>query len=554
MLWRSVFLKTLREGRVAVLGWGIGMGLMVMAVEASVGSVMGAPGAKQALQSITESFRWAADPVAVTTVGGYATWKLAFTVLMVAIWPIIAATRVLRGAEERGTMDVLLSVPRGRLRVALESVAAIWVNLLAMALLTSLLAYAGGLASNAGFSLADALMFGLNLALACGVFGSLALLIGQFTPQARTASGAAGGLLFVAIVLDMLHRIVPGTTWLSALSPVYYFNLSKPLVPSFGSSPVGLAVLAGASLVLSGAAIALFVRRDVGLGVRMPWSARQPAKRVGAASALAAQSGDWSLRSIYLRAIAAIVAPTLWWTLAVASFAAFTMLATKQMGDQFQQLIQDSPPMRLMLAALGGGAAEVSAQLLSALFIFLPLLVMVFAVTQAGRWAGDEEEGRHDLILATPNSRSRLLLARYSAIATAAVFIAAVTLGVVIAAAAATGLALNAANLVAATLLLVPQCLLMAAIGYLAAGWLGPALESGLLSFLLAFWFFLSFVAPELGWSPVLQKLSAFFYYGTPVTHGVALGNLVIVLGASVLALVLAVLRFRRKDIGRTFG
>ena len=46
-------------------------------------------------------------------------------------------------------------------------------------------------------------------------------------------------------MVDMVHRVVPGTEWLSRLSPVYYYNLSKPLVPSYGTNPVALLVLAG---------------------------------------------------------------------------------------------------------------------------------------------------------------------------------------------------------------------------------------------------------------------------------------------------------------------
>jgi len=548
---RSIYLKTLREGRLAVLGWGLGMGLLVVAVEASVGSVVGAPGGAQALADITRSFKWAADPVAVTTVGGYTTWKLAFTVLLIAVWPLIAASRVLRGAEERGTMDVLLSLPRARLRVALEALAAVWTSLLAMSLIVALLAYLGGASAHAAFSLGDALLFGLNLALAAGVFGSIALLVSQFTLRARTAAGAAGGLLFFFIVLDMLHRTVPGTLWLSALSPVYYFDLSKPLVPSYGTDPWAMLLLLGLSLVLSSVAIALFVRRDIGLSVSLPGGARRRRRPVAARAARPVPDGAWSLRSLYARALATVAAPALWWTLGIAGFAAFTILATTSVADQLHSLIEGSTTIGLVLSSLGGGASGIDARLLSALFFFLPLLIMVFAVTQTSRWGADEEEGLHELVLATPQPRHRLLLARYAAVATASLFIAAVTLATAAVTAAASQLSLNGANLTAAVLLMVPQALLMAAIGYLFAGWLASALETGLLSFLLAFWFFVSFVGPELNWPPAVQKLSSLYYYGTPLVHGLPLLDTVGLLLVAAVALAVAVVRFRRKDIGR---
>jgi polyether ionophore transport system permease protein len=60
-------------------------------------------------------------------------------------------------------------------------------------------------------------------------------------------------LLLVFIVLDMVHRVILNTEWLSHLSPVYYYNLSKPLVPasSYGTNPGGMLVLLALSVLLS---------------------------------------------------------------------------------------------------------------------------------------------------------------------------------------------------------------------------------------------------------------------------------------------------------------
>src|SRR5260221_9194063 len=264
MWFKSIYLKTLRDFRIAILGWGVGMGLATFEVQATVGSLVSTPAARATLVSLASSFAWNADPVAVDTVGGYATWKVGIFILLIAIWPLLACSRMLRGEEERGSLDVLLSLPRRRLRVALEKLAAVWTALLLMCLLIALITFAGGKSFNADYSLGDALLFGLNLVLICGVFGSIALLLSQFTQERGTAAGVTGGLLLVFIVLDMIHRVIPGTEWLSRLSPVYYYNLSKPLVPSYGTNPSALLVLLGLSVLLSGAALWLFVRRDVG--------------------------------------------------------------------------------------------------------------------------------------------------------------------------------------------------------------------------------------------------------------------------------------------------
>ncbi len=549
MWFRNIYLKTLRDYRIAILGWSVGMGLIMFEVQATVGSLVTTPAARQTLVSLAGSFAWNADPVAVDTVGGYATWKVGIFILLIAIWPLLACSRLLRGEEERGSLDVLLSLPRGRSRVALEKLAAVWTALLLMGLLIGLITFAGGQSFKADFGLGDALLFGLNLALICGVFGSLALLISQFTQERGTASGVTGGLLLVFIVLDMVHRVISGTDWLSRFSPVYYYNLSKPLIPAFGTNPGAMLVLLGLSVLLSGVAIWLFARRDVGATVALPGFLRLPERSVRPERALPVNA--WSLRSVYTRSLAKIAFPTFWWTLVIAGLAAWMVVVVKQIEGQLNTLATSSPFMRDLIARIGGGGVSFNANLLSALFILLPLLLMAFAVTQANSWAADEEEGRQELVLSTPQPRLNVLLARFAALTTATVIVGVLTLAAAALASAASGLALDGGNLTAATLSIIPLGLLVAALGYLFSGWLRTAIDTGLLSFLLVIWFFITFVGPGLNWPDATLRLSAFYYYGTPLLHGLPLWDMLGVLAVGIVALALASVRFARKDIGR---
>jgi ABC-2 type transport system permease protein len=550
MWFSNVYLKTLRDYRIAILGWGLGLGLLMLAVIVAIQDVVGTAEARAALLSLAASFSWMAEPVKIDTPGGYATWKYGFTILVMALWPMLVASRMLRGEEERGALDSLLALPQSRARVALQKLAAMWTALLAMAVLIGLLAYAGGAGVNADFSLGDGLLFGLNLALICGVFGSLTLLLSQFTQDARPATGITGGVLLLAIVVDMIHRIIPGTDWLSRLSPVYYYNLSKPLVPSYGTDPVALGVMAAMSVVLGAAAIWLFVRRDIGGTVVLPRWLRLPERAVSPERALPVNS--WSLRSVYQRNLATIAAPTAWWTLAIAGFAAFMIFVAQQTMQQLQDLMAGSSLLQNVITDVGGGSqANFSATLLSFLYVFLPVLLMAFAVTQASRWAGDEEDGLHELVLATPQPRLTVILARFGALTTATVAIAVATLALTALASAATGLALDGNNLAAAALSMIPLGLLTAALGYLFSGWLRAAVDTGLLSFLLVIWFAITFVGPELGWSEGVQRLSALYYYGQPLVNGWQVGSLLGVLVVAGAALALASARFVRKDIGR---
>ena len=549
MWFSSVYLKTLRDFRFAIVGWGIGMGLLMFTVLSAVSSLIATPAARASLVSLAYSFSWIAEPIRVDTPGGYATWKYGFTVLVMALWPILVGSRMLRGEEERGSMDAMLSLPRGRGRVAVEKLAAMWTALLAMAVLIGLLTFAGGKGYNADFGFGGALLFGLNLALVCAVFGAIALFISQFVQERRTAAGITGGLLLVFIVIDMLHRVISGTEGLSRLSPVYYYNLSKPLIPSYGANVGALLVMLALSVVLSGAAIWLFLRRDIGAAVALPGFLRLPERAVPPARALPVSA--WSLRSVYTRSLARIAVPTFWWTVAIGGFSAWMVFIAKQTEQQLAKLFQSTPSLKHLITSVGGSNVSFNASLLSFLFVFVPLLLMVFALTQASSWAADEEEGRQELVLATPQPRLMVLLARFGALTTATIIIGVLTLALTALASAASGLALDGGNLAAATLSMIPLGLLMAAIGYLFSGWLRSAIDTGLLSFLLVIWFFITFVGPELKWPNATLRFSAFYYYGTPLINGLRVGDVLFVLVVAVVALVLASARFMRKDIGR---
>ena len=542
----SIFLKTLRDYRVAILGWGIGMGLVVVSPMASVAALVTTPQEREQLVSLAATFAWNADTVAVDTIGGYATFKIGIFIFLIAVWPLLAASRMLRGEEDRGSLDVLLSLPRPRLRVALEKLAAMWTALLAMGVLIGLLAFAGGKKFGADFGLGDGLLFGLNLALICAVIGGVALLISQFTQERGPAAGWTAGLLLIFVVLDMVHRVVPNTEWISRLSPIYYYNLSKPLVPSYGTNAGGMLVQLALAVLLSGAAVWLFERRDVGGTVPLPRWLQLPERPANRALPV----GDWSLRSVYMRSLAMIATPTFWWTLGIAGWAVWVVFVVQLIEVRLTNLLSGSPAMVDLLKNLGGGDVNINAGFLSAMFIFLPLFLMAFAVTQVSSWSADEQDGRLELVLTSPQPRLQVVLGRFAALATATVVISLITLLASVVAAAAAGLKLDMGNLAAATLGMIPLGLLVAAIGYLASGWLRSAADTGLLSFLLAAWFFVSFIGPELKLPDATLRLSAFYYYGTPLLHGLQVTSVLGVIAVAAVALGLGALRFARKDIG----
>src|SRR5260370_3652137 len=243
-----------------------------------------------------------------------------------------------------------------------------------------------------------------------------------------------------------------------------------------------------------------------------------------------------------------ITPATFWWTLAIAGFAAWMVIIVKQSGAELRSLLSGSAAIAGFIK-LGGSDSATNAGILGAFFLFLPVMLMAFAVTQANRWSTDQDDGLLELVLSTPQPRLRVMLARFGALATATVFISAATLVATRLASAAWGLSLDYGNLAAASLSMIPLGLLVAAIGYLFAGWLRAAVDTGLLSFLLVIWVFISFIGPGLSLPDATQKLSPFFYYGTPLLHGIQVADLLVVLAVGPGVLAFAPVSFPRHII-----
>ncbi len=124
-MFRTVWSKTLREYRLAILGWGIGLGLLLCAEFASATTLD--PATLSTVGQLAHMIRLFGDPLAFTTPAGYVTFRDfgIFLPLLLSIWTVLAGARLLRGEEERGSLEVLLSTPRSRLRVLLEKIAAL---------------------------------------------------------------------------------------------------------------------------------------------------------------------------------------------------------------------------------------------------------------------------------------------------------------------------------------------------------------------------------------------------------------------------------------------
>ena len=108
---------------------------------------------------------------------------------------------------------------------------------------------------------------------------------------------------------------------------------------------------------------------------------------------------------------------------------------------------------------------------------------------------------------------------------------------------------LNQGRLISASLLLVPMAMFFAAIGALLVSLL-PRATVGLLGGFAFVSYFIVQLAPIFHWPSWTQDLSAFHLYGQPLSSGVDITGLVMMLIVAAVGFAVSALLMERRDVG----
>ncbi len=469
-MFRSIWSKTLRDYRVPILAWGIALGLF-----AAVDFAESTPATIAALGSIVHLFRFLGDPYAIQTPEGFITYRImeVFVPLGISFWPILAGARLVRGEEERGTMEVLLATPQSRTRLLLEK-----------------------------------------------------------------------GLLLLAMLLDSTGRLINGS-WVQYLSPFYYYNLNRPLIPSFPDQPLAALLLLGLSLLCAGTSLVLFARRDIGRPAFL-WQRIYAHDNHQALRSLSQAERAVSTRGVGLHTLVTGGWSAFWWGLGVV-FVCVYCLVIALSSHVFNKLVQETPLLRQLF--FDTPTSSNAAVLGTFLFTFMPALVVIFALTLALKWAADLENGRLELILATPNSRSRILLERFGANVLVVLLAPILTWFAILIGAQLAHLAVDQGRIFAASFNMFPMALITIGLVYAMAGRLRYAAVLGLLSAYIALSFMQELLEGMIPMPSWVMSLSIFHLYGNPIFLGVNWNNFLAMTAVALLLLVISLLQFRSADI-----
>ena len=263
---RNAFLATLRETRRGLAWWSLGLVGLTAMIVAVYPSVRDNPQLNRLVEDYPEAlkaFIAFGGQVDYVSAAGYLGSELfSFMVpLLLIVAAVGAGARAIAGEEEKGTLELLLANPVSRRRLALEKLAALAVELLALGAVLWLALAVAVKAAGLDVSVAHLAAAAVSVVLLALGFGSVALLVGSATGRRGLAIGVTAAAAVAAYILSSLAALVDFLEPARKASPFYHYAASDPLRSGL-SAPHTLFLLAVVAVAGVLAPFALD-RRDV---------------------------------------------------------------------------------------------------------------------------------------------------------------------------------------------------------------------------------------------------------------------------------------------------
>jgi ABC-2 type transport system permease protein len=478
-------------------------------------------------------------PVNIDTLPGFISWRLMGIVpLMVGLWSAVALAGTIAGEASRGTLEVVLSMPVSRLRLAAQKYAAHAVAMVLALVVAAVLTWLSSVTFAAlpgdEMDFATALAgFSLTLAVAL-LGGGIAFALGPIVGRGL-AAGAAAVYLFGSYIVNGYGEMVPGFDVLRLGSVFHWTAGHRPMAGLYDWPPVIAVVAAAVGLALVGAW--LFRRRDLAGFVSLP----VPARLAGGGALL----GRWTLGGPTRRSLGERLPAALGWGGAIGAYGMFIALA----ADEFARTLDAVPQIREMISqfypeldfSTGAGMLQL------VVFAFMPLVVGLAGAAIAHGWAADERDGRLEIILAAPIRRLAWAL-RSGAGALGAAFLVGLLVGLLMGAGAAIAgnepVPVFTGGVVIGLYGSAIAGVGLAVGGLLRPAWAGPAAGGLVVGFYL-----LDLLGAILGVPDWLADLSLVRHLGQPIAGVLNWPGMALCIGLAVGGLVVAAAGMARRDL-----
>ena len=264
-LLNSVFLKTLRDQRRTFLWWSAGLSAINILTILLYPSLADVPEFDKLMETMPEAISrlFLGDVVSLTSPEGYLNSQLFIVALPVIflIFTIGRGSGAIAGEEERGTLDLLLSLPIRRSQVVLEKFVAMVAATMALGLVSWLSMAAAALAVDMEIDFVRLGEATLSCTLLGLAFGAMALALGCAKGSRGLCLGVTSALAIAAYFVNALAPIAESLEPAQKLSPFYLYIGADPLTS--GLNFVHAGVLTGLTTAFLAIGVVLFGRRDL---------------------------------------------------------------------------------------------------------------------------------------------------------------------------------------------------------------------------------------------------------------------------------------------------
>lgn len=217
---------TLSLQRRSVLVWGIVFGLYSAALTASFNTFAGdAEQMDQLMEAYPQGLKEAFGLTDFGTIEGFLDVQIFnLAPLAIAFFTILTAANAIAGAEERGSIDVLLGNPLPRWQLVVGNLFAMAVSLLGILAIATLLTWATASLMGVDLAFGSAVQGFLNLWPLSLVFGGLALLCSAIFHRRALAIAISGFVLFAMYLLNTLGNVSEDIEDYQPASAFHYYG------------------------------------------------------------------------------------------------------------------------------------------------------------------------------------------------------------------------------------------------------------------------------------------------------------------------------------------
>ena len=260
----DVLLRTARDAARGLVFWTAGIVVLVLVTVSIYPSIEGNTDLTEAVENYPEELMaFFGGELDFATGPGYLEGELysLMVPLLLLVYGIGAGARAIAGEEEEGTLDLLLSHPLRRRRVLLEKLGAAVALLAVLGLVVFLAVTLSAAVFGLHVETLDVAAATLGAVLLGAAFASVAILVGAATGSRALAIGVPATLVIASYLLFGLANLVDVLEPLGPLTPWDWYAGGDQL--RRGPDWSGLGLLLASVVVVAGAAIPLFERRDL---------------------------------------------------------------------------------------------------------------------------------------------------------------------------------------------------------------------------------------------------------------------------------------------------